>query len=205
MKDENDAVTIDFVGGDEVLGDNLVITGKRWKGSVTPEDVLGSWRTPPFLFSYFDNLVGGFDIDAAASNENALCEDWYTKEDDALSFDWPETHKVWLNPPFSDPRPWIDHVLRQVNERGCLVCVVLPDDISTKWFRMCVDGAAEMYGLVSDGKKTGRVGFIHPVTGETVRDNPKGSFVFIFRRHTAPLKTHWISRNEMEQENSDII
>lgn len=205
MKDENDAVKIDLVFGDKVLGDNLVITGKRWKGSVTPEDVRSTWSTPQWMFDYFNNEIGPFDIDGAASEKNAKCETFWTKEQDSLSFEWPAKSKIFINPPFSNPRPWIEKCVTEANERGCTICVILPDDISTKWFRMAVDGAAEMYGLVSDGKNTGRVGFVHPVTGDVVKGNPKGSFAFIFRRHKSPLKTHWISRNEMEQANSDIV
>jgi len=204
MKDENDVMTVDAYDNDEVMGDNLKITGKRWKGSTTPEDVRSTWSTPSWLYDYLNQKQGPFTLDAAASAENAKCEKFFTKEDDALSLEWPAKEKIWLNPPFSDPRPWILKAIESGNA-GSTVCVVLPDDISTKWFRMAVDGAAEMYGLVSDGYNTGRVGYIHPVTGEAVKGNPKGTFIFIFRRHTAPLKTTWLSRHEMEQENSDII
>lgn len=203
MKDENGMVSIDAVGA-EVLGDNLTVTGKRWKGSTTPEDVRSTWATPAWLYDFLNQQHGPFTLDAAASAENAKCEKFFTKDDDALSVEWPAKQKIWLNPPFSDPRPWILKAIEAGNA-GSTVCVVLPDDISTKWFRMAVDGAAEMYGLVSDGDKTGRVGFIHPVTGEAVKGNPKGTFIMIFRRHTAPLKTTWLSRHEMEQANSDII
>lgn len=209
MKQQEDKVTIDAwsEGGEvnDLASIQVQVTGKRWKGSVTPDDVRDTWQTPPWLVSYFSNLVGGFDLDAASSDANAVCDLHYTKEMDALSFDWPVKCKAFLNPPYSDPKPWLEHVKRQVDLFNATVVMVLPDDISTKWFRIAVDSAAEMYGLVSDGKKTGRVAFVNPVTGQQQAGSNKGTFVMIFRRHTAPLKTTWLSRADMESANTDII
>jgi len=67
------------------------------------------WETPKWLFDIFNEEVGGFHLDAAASHYNALCPNYFTKEDDALEQSWwsprveSQTQYVWLNPPFQNP------------------------------------------------------------------------------------------------------
>lgn len=60
--------------------------------SLTPE-----WSTPPDLFAELDAEFH-FDLDAASTDENALCERHYTKEDDGLAQPW--DGNVWCNPPY---------------------------------------------------------------------------------------------------------
>ena len=45
------------------------------------------WMTPKWLFNQLDNEFH-FDLDAAATKENALCNKFFTQEDDALNQDW---------------------------------------------------------------------------------------------------------------------
>jgi hypothetical protein len=39
--------------------------------------------------------------DCFASPQNALCTDFWTKNDDALQQTWERGHTIWLNPPWS--------------------------------------------------------------------------------------------------------
>ena len=55
------------------------------------------WETPQDLFDQLDRDFR-FTLDAAATPENAKCERFYTKEDDALIQEW--TGTVWCNPPY---------------------------------------------------------------------------------------------------------
>ena len=58
-----------------------------------------AWRTPHWLFEQL-HAVCAFDLDAAAHPDNALCEQYLTEEEDALSLDeWPG-ERIWLNPPY---------------------------------------------------------------------------------------------------------
>ena len=45
------------------------------------------WSTPQELFDKY-NSVYHFTLDAAASDENAKCERYFTKADDALQQNW---------------------------------------------------------------------------------------------------------------------
>lgn len=186
------------------------VTGNRWAGSKTPDIVRDLWQTPKWLFNYFDRLAGGFEIDAAASKENALCETFWTEQDDALSFDWPKKAKIWLNPPYSKPIPWVEHVVSQVQMHRCHVYMILPDDVSTAWFRHAIDHAAEAYMLVHNGERgsaerSGRVRFINALTGKEGGSNNKGSWVFVFRPHTAPIKISALDRTLCENDGQSIF
>tara|TARA_Y100000401_G_C8300327_1_gene213675 strand:+ start:407 stop:946 length:540 start_codon:yes stop_codon:yes gene_type:complete len=58
-----------------------------------------AWRTPGWLIRFL-NEVYDFDLDAAASPDNAICEKYLSEEDDALSVEeWPGD-RIWLNPPY---------------------------------------------------------------------------------------------------------
>ena len=56
------------------------------------------WSTPPELFAELDSEFC-FDLDAASTHENALCEQHFTKAEDGLAQPWEDAH-VWLNPPY---------------------------------------------------------------------------------------------------------
>lgn len=235
MKDEHDKVTFDLA---DILGeapgagalkvsqryalggyyqavtppDNVFkMSGARWLGSKTPDVARDSWRTPAWLFNYFSKLSGGFVVDAAADEHNALCDIYYTEEDDSLSMEWPEKVNIWLNPPYSDPLPWVKKVVEQVTDNNCVVYMLLPDDISNEWFRLAYDNAAEAYMLLHNGQpkyqggKSGRVRFVNALTGKEGGSNNKGSWVFIFRRHRAPLKIHGIDRTICENEGDSFF
>lgn len=55
------------------------------------------WGTPRWLFRAC-NAVSSFQLDAAASSENALCPVYYTDETNGLARDWASS--TWCNPPY---------------------------------------------------------------------------------------------------------
>ena len=103
------------------------------------------WETPLPLFKALDDEFG-FELDAASSDENALCVQHLTATDDALKVAW---HKlavvVWLNPPYSKPN--LQLFLRKALEEsrcGCTVVVLVPADTSTQWWHDYAMKAAEV-------------------------------------------------------------
>jgi len=69
------------------------------------------WGTPQSFFDRLDEIYQ-FTLDAAASPENAKCEHFYTKEDDALKLAWPG--RVWCNPPYGREIPkWVKKAYRE--------------------------------------------------------------------------------------------
>ena len=64
------------------------------------------WYTPAILF----NQLGlEFDLDVASafnSNTHVPADRRYTIEHDGLTQPW--IGRVWMNPPYSKPSPWVD-------------------------------------------------------------------------------------------------
>lgn len=64
----------------------------------------------------FDALDVTFDLDVCAPEDGPLhtpAISWYSRRDDGLSRPW--LGVVWMNPPYSNPTPWIDKWLDHKN------------------------------------------------------------------------------------------
>jgi phage N-6-adenine-methyltransferase len=79
--------------------DNSNITRKgevkqfRWmKVRHTLED---DFRTPQFLFDSIAAKYGPFQLDVCASEENHLCENWFSEKEQSWN-----SKRVWCNPPY---------------------------------------------------------------------------------------------------------
>lgn len=61
------------------------------------------WETPRDRFAAW-HAEFGFDLDVAATPENACCPRYLTRADNALAHHWPALGRVaWCNPPYSRP------------------------------------------------------------------------------------------------------
>lgn len=119
-----------------------------------------NWRTPQWLFDAL-NKEFHFLFDAAADEENHLCNTWlgpgsplisaYGSTKDALSLDWyglvPEPFReiaaVFCNPPYSREKhqpigPWLKHMA--FNGRYIPVVGVVPYSPQTEWWRRYIIG-----------------------------------------------------------------
>ena len=79
------------------------------------------WATPRDLFEQLDAEFH-FTLDAASTDENALCEKHYTIDDDGLKQEW--TGSVWLNPPYGrEIGAWMQKAAQSNRGGGhCLPC-----------------------------------------------------------------------------------
>jgi phage N-6-adenine-methyltransferase len=90
------------------------------------------WATPADVFARISDEFGPFDLDAAASPENAKCARYYTKADSGLDQPW--TGRVWVNPPYGrEISLWIEKA-RRASHQGATVVLLLPARTDTKWF-----------------------------------------------------------------------
>lgn len=93
--------------------------------------VVGRWSTPKDVFDTL-NAEFHFDLDAAADQQNAMCAEYLTEQDDALSVPW--HGRVWANPPYGRgigqwvAKAWLE------SERGATVVMLLPASTDTRWF-----------------------------------------------------------------------
>lgn len=164
------------------------VTGNRYNGSNTPDVVRDLWSTPSELVAWMEIEYGDYDIDAAASKENAVCEKFYSKETNCLKRWWGSNKHIWLNPPYSNITPFVKKAIEQM-EHGNQIDILLPCDTSTGWFYESQQKAAEIIWITGevyqeDGteySRTGRLAFTSALTGKPVQGNNKGSVIFIMR------------------------
>ena len=86
-----------------------------YKGSRCDE-----WGTPPELLQ----AIGLTDaLDVCASAENHKFPNYWTKEDDCLSRDWPLDQWCWMNPPFSQANAFFKKAANEA-ERGVRIMAI---------------------------------------------------------------------------------
>ena len=82
--------------------------------------------------------LGVFDLDPCAFPGHRTARHLICWPDDGLQKDW--NGRVWLNPPYSEPAPWLERLMRH----GDGIALVLAST-DTKWFH---DYAAKATGLL---------------------------------------------------------
>ncbi|MBO5790736.1 MAG: adenine methyltransferase [Clostridia bacterium] len=86
------------------------------------------WQTPQDLFERLDAKYH-FDLDVCATEFNAKCDRYYTRQDDGLAQPW--NGRCWCNPPYGrEIAKWV----KKAAESGTLVVMLLPARTDTKWF-----------------------------------------------------------------------
>ena len=100
------------------------------------DSIRQDWNTPKDLFEKI-NEEFHFEWDLASSLDNALCSNFYTKEEDGLKQNW--TGACWLNPPYGDRSSkmvdWIKKAyLDTQNNSDLTVVILIPARTNTKWF-----------------------------------------------------------------------
>ena len=76
-----------------------------------------------------------------------LFEDWFDPcpfnenfEIDGLKLDWKD--KTYVNPPYSNPLPWIEKAVEE-NKKGKRIVMLLRMDTSTRWFKILQENNAK--------------------------------------------------------------
>jgi phage N-6-adenine-methyltransferase len=98
------------------------------------------WETPAKLFDGL-NAIYHFTLDAAATDVNALCLRWYTKEQDGLAQSW-AGETVLCNPPYGRQiAKWVKKAWEESRKPGTKVVMLLPARTDTGWFHdYCMKG-----------------------------------------------------------------
>lgn len=102
------------------------------------------WETPIALFRQLDDEFD-FQLDAAASLDNMLCQHFYTEAMDGLSFDWNWTNgAVWCNPPYGTQiGRWVAKGYEEA-QKGATVVMLIPARTETRYWHDYVMQAAEI-------------------------------------------------------------
>ena len=90
------------------------------------------WTTPSALFRALDRRFG-FELDPAATKENALCSMFFTEAESGLVKSW-KPWRVFVNPPYSHVADWMRKCSSE-SEKGCpLICALIPARTDTRWW-----------------------------------------------------------------------
>jgi len=104
-------------------------------------------ETPQWLWEELD-LEFDFDLDAAATPENAKISIYYTKEDSSLELPWYNAAQgirtIWVNPPYGkEVKYWVEKAYTE-SQKGAVVVMLLPARTDTGWFHDYILGKAEI-------------------------------------------------------------
>lgn len=153
-------------------------------------------RTPQYVFRYLSRRFD-FDIDLAASHENALLPHYFTMETDALAQDWSTYGKCgWCNPPYSKIEPWLAKAVEQA-KKGFTTVFLIPGDNGEDRYGQCVHGIASEYWFI-----TGRLAFvIEEGATKGKSGNERGSCIIVYRGHNlGDTRYCHVMRDAMKRE-----
>lgn len=98
------------------------------------------YETPPEVFEYASDKYGPFDLDVCCEASTNKAGMYYTAQDQQSSLDrsWSPVSqtKAWMNPPYSNPKPWVEKALLEAKQNKVCTVALLPADTSTKWFHL---------------------------------------------------------------------
>jgi phage N-6-adenine-methyltransferase len=129
-------------------------------------------RTPPDLLAECARLAGveSFDLDVAASAENAKAPRFYSVDDDGLRHIWPG--RVWCNPPYSNCEPWVEKAWHELGwERPEVIAMLLPANRTEQgWWQRQVEpyrgkGLLDVHFLAGR-RRFDRPGWTKPAKGD---------------------------------------
>ena len=140
------------------------------------------WRTPPWFVDELVSRLGPFDLDAAATPQDALAPAWIDPTEDALTVDWSTRGaNVIVNPPYSrlggdghGLLAWAEAAVRARNG-GATVAMIVPPAPSTRYHQL----------LKAEGElllhPPHRLAFLDPDTGKPVRGNRGDTMAAVLR------------------------
>lgn len=96
------------------------------------------WGTPQRFFAELDREFG-FTLDVCATEGNAKCKTFFTKEQDGLIQEW--TGTIWMNPPYGrNIGLWLK---KAAESRATVVCLV-PSRTDSRWWHQYAMTASEI-------------------------------------------------------------
>ena len=108
------------------------------------------WETPPAFFRVVQRVFGCFDLDAAASAENALCAMHFSAEDSGLHRPWGPMEgrpaRVWCNPPYGgDLGDFVGKAYAEAEAGRASTVMLFPPRSDAGWWHDFVMRAAGVY------------------------------------------------------------
>ena len=103
-----------------------------------------SWCTPQKFYDKL-NEEFGFTLDAAATDNSAKCDIYYTPKTDTLSAPWDITEgAVFCNPPYGRQiGRWVRKAYEE-SQKGITIVLLIPARTDTTYFHDYIFGKAEV-------------------------------------------------------------
>lgn len=90
------------------------------------------WETPQGLFDEL-NAEFNFNLDLAATKENAKVSLFCTIENSGLTGIFSGDFRIWCNPPYSNIKEWVKRCY-ELSSQVSVVVMLIPARTDTKWF-----------------------------------------------------------------------
>lgn len=133
-----------------------------------------NWCTPDDLFDDL-NEEFNFVLDAAATDETAKCEMYYTPETDGLHSTWDVGGSVFCNPPYGRRLgEWVKKAYTESKSGMCIV-LLIPARTDTRYFHDYIYGKAKIRFI------PGRIHFMTE-QGERMGPAPFPSMIVIYNQ-----------------------
>ena len=119
-----------------------------------------SWCTPPEVFEPVLLFLGAklFGLDPCTNEQSFLpARRIFTIAHDGLNQKWNARESIWLNPPYSKPKPWLVKLLRSKSRHKF---ALVKADHTTSWFQQRIWPATCVLFL------NDRVRFMDPTGGK---------------------------------------
>ena len=96
------------------------------------------WATPQDLFNKL-NAEFHFTLDVCATQENAKCPTFYSKEQNSLNQNWQGV--CWMNPPYGRAiGEWVRKAMQSARLGATVVCLVPSRTDTAWWWDICMKG-----------------------------------------------------------------
>ena len=106
------------------------------------------WRTPKALFDRLNDEFK-FEIDLCAEPNTALCDKFFTKDDDALKQKW--SGVCWINPPYGNQiAAWMEKAYFESRNPGTVIVCLIPSRTDTDWWHRFVMRSNEIRFIKAD-------------------------------------------------------
>lgn len=99
------------------------------------------WYTPEWVIEKVNRVLGGIDLDPATTakaNGVVKAKRIYTKRENGLNQPW--AGRVYLNPPYSSPGPWVRKLVESPKVSSSILLV--NNATETNWFQDVWDKAS---------------------------------------------------------------
>lgn len=102
-----------------------------------------AYKTPSFLYDRLNNEFR-FTLDAAASGDNNLCDNYFTKETNGLTQSWRD-QVVFCNPPYNDQDSFIKKAFQEYQDNYVTSVLLIPSRTEKRiWYDVIAPNATQI-------------------------------------------------------------